>query len=118
MEMVKSEMIDTMYLQRWNLVNAKNSYNIFFTWTSFSHEFPKHFQRLFYTTVNPADSKHKVYRHNYDDWFVGNRQISWDPNAAELQDDTNVDIHLFSLKVFLAIDSCYLQILRLSFVLA
>ena len=53
----------------------------------------------FNITVNPADSKHKVYRHNYDDWFVGNRQISWDPGAAELQDDANVDIHLFSLKV-------------------
>ena len=64
----------------------------------------------FNTTVNPADSKNKVYRHNYDDWSVGNRQISWDQGAAELQDDAYVDIHLFSLKVYIVKDGCYSQI--------
>nr|XP_022323644.1 protein mesh-like [Crassostrea virginica] len=51
-----------------------------------------------YTILNPAVSKHKVYRHNHDDWSSGSHQISWDPGAAELQDDDKVDIHLFSLK--------------------
>ncbi|XP_048768432.2 protein mesh-like [Ostrea edulis] len=50
-----------------------------------------------YTVLNPADSKHRVYRHESDEWFTGQQYISWDPDAAELQDNDTVDIHLFSL---------------------
>ena len=57
------------------------------------YEFPKRIK------VNSAVSKHKVYRHNYDDWSFGYHQIYRDPDAAELQDDDKMDIHLFSLKV-------------------
>lgn len=52
-----------------------------------------------YFIVNPADSKHRVYRHSASDWFSGRQQISWDPDVAELKDDEKVDIHLFYLKV-------------------
>ena len=68
------------------------------------------FKILTFQKVNPAVSKHKVYRHNHDDWSSGSHQISWDPGAAELQDDDEVDIHLFSLKVHIVIDTCYSQI--------
>ncbi|XP_048768421.2 protein mesh-like [Ostrea edulis] len=53
--------------------------------------------RGLYTVLNPADSKHRVYRRNSLDWFTGQQYISWDPDAAELQDNDTVDIHLFSL---------------------
>eukprot|EP00105_Crassostrea_gigas_P046261 XP_019930409.1 PREDICTED: protein mesh [Crassostrea gigas] len=51
-----------------------------------------------YTIINPADSKHRAYRHSASDWFSGRQQISWDPDVAELKDDEKVDIHLFYLK--------------------
>ncbi|XP_062572621.1 LOW QUALITY PROTEIN: protein mesh-like, partial [Saccostrea cucullata] len=54
--------------------------------------------RGLYTILNPADNKHRVYRHNSDEWFAGQKSISWEPDASELQDNETVDIHLFSLK--------------------
>nr|XP_034303982.1 sushi domain-containing protein 2-like isoform X2 [Crassostrea gigas] len=54
------------------------------------------FQGL-YTVLNPANSKHRVYRQNAPDWFSGRQNISWDPDVPELQEDNSVDIHLFFL---------------------
>lgn len=48
-----------------------------------------------YTVLNPADSKHRVYRHDTADWSTGPQKISWDPEVAELKDGDSVDIHLF-----------------------
>ena len=53
-----------------------------------------------------------MYRHNYEDWSSESHQISLDPGAAELQDDDKVDIHLFSLKVHIVIDTCYSKIYK------
>nr|XP_022323654.1 protein mesh-like [Crassostrea virginica] len=52
--------------------------------------------RGIYTILNPADSKHRVYRRNPEEWFPGRHQINWDIDAAELQEADTVDIHLFT----------------------
>ena len=68
--------------------------------------YPVDFLMIFHEfdiSVNPAVSKHKVYRHNHENWSSGYHHISWDPDAAELQDDDKVDIHLFSLQVYMQI---------------
>nr|XP_022323670.1 uncharacterized protein LOC111124774 isoform X2 [Crassostrea virginica] len=49
------------------------------------------------TKVNPADSEHRVYRRNSEEWYSCFHQINWDIDAAELQETDTVDIHLFSL---------------------
>lgn len=49
--------------------------------------------------VNPADSKVRVYRHNPEDWYIGQHNISWDTDAVELENIDTVDVHLFSLIV-------------------
>lgn len=56
-------------------------------------------KRLLCISVNPANSKHRVYRQNAPDWFSGRQNISWDPDVPELQEDNSVDIHLFFLMV-------------------
>ena len=53
-------------------------------------------------TVNPAESKHKVYRRNPQEWYPGHHQINWDIDVAELQEADTVDIHLFSLMVIIS----------------
>ena len=56
--------------------------------------------KQFYTiSVNPANSKRKVYRQRSQEWFPGRHQIKWDIDAAELQEADTVDIHLFRLTV-------------------
>lgn len=49
--------------------------------------------------VNIADSKQRVFRQDPEDWFSGYHNISWDRDAAELQNNDMVDIYLFSLIV-------------------
>lgn len=50
-----------------------------------------------YTVLNIADSKQRVFRQDPEDWFSGYHNISWDRDAAELQNNDTVDIYLFSL---------------------
>lgn len=57
-----------------------------------------YFDRMF-ILVNIADSKQRVFRQNPDDWFSGYHNISWDMDAAELQNNDTIDIYLFSLIV-------------------
>ncbi|XP_062601517.1 protein mesh-like [Saccostrea cucullata] len=52
-----------------------------------------------YTVVNPANSKQRVFRENYPEWFIGQQSISWDPYVVELEQNDTVDIYLFSLVV-------------------
>nr|XP_022323669.1 protein mesh-like isoform X1 [Crassostrea virginica] len=53
--------------------------------------------RGIYIILNPADSEHRVYRRNSEEWYSCFHQINWDIDAAELQETDTVDIHLFSL---------------------
>eukprot|EP00105_Crassostrea_gigas_P039526 XP_019923674.1 PREDICTED: uncharacterized protein K03H1.5 [Crassostrea gigas] len=50
-----------------------------------------------YIVLNIADSKQRVFRQDPEDWFSGYHNISWDRDAAELQNNDMVDIYLFSL---------------------
>lgn len=49
--------------------------------------------------VNLVDSKIRVYRQDFEDWYEGQYNILWDIDVVELENIDIVDIFLFFLIV-------------------
>lgn len=49
--------------------------------------------------VNLVDSKIRVYREDFEDWYIGKYNILWDIDVIELENIDIVDIFLFFLIV-------------------